>query len=75
MLNNKIFQDLTKNSSATALCALALRSAPGPALQAAAHECLLTCFLAQCPYNELRGERQAKPETVAAARVVAVAIG
>ena len=31
-------------SSTTALCALALRSASGPALQAAALECLPTCF-------------------------------
>jgi hypothetical protein len=44
MLNYNFFQDETKNSSATALCALALRSAAGPALQAAALECLLTCF-------------------------------
>ena len=36
-----------KISSAPALCALALRYAPGPALQAAALECLLNCFLAQ----------------------------
>jgi hypothetical protein len=47
MLTEKKFQYETKNPSATALCALALRSAPGPALQAAAQEYLLTCFLAQ----------------------------
>jgi hypothetical protein len=46
MLNYKLFQYVTKNSSATALCALALRSATGPSLQAASLECL-PAFLAQ----------------------------
>ena len=74
MLNNKIFQDLTKFR---VLQLFATWLSIGFISFQRSNSRSLKAYTNFPTFNslKLRGERQAKPETVAAARVVAVAIG